>query len=86
MATEEQQAVWLELFNSDDYCPIGTHQLKSWLTGGGVITTEVALFNVTEYTGTILTDLFGEHGQFADVEHFWEAQNAAIAKEHRERD
>jgi len=36
---------------------------------------------VTEYTGTILTDLFGEHGQFADVEHFWEAQNAAIAKE-----
>jgi len=81
MATEEQQAAWLELFNSDDYCPTGTHQLKAWLTGGGVITTEVALFNVAEYTGTILTDLFGEHGQFADVEHFWESQNAAIAKE-----
>ena len=80
MATEEQQAAWLELFNSDDYCPTG-QQLKAWLTGGGVITTEVALFNVAEYTGTILTDLFGEHGQFADVEHFWEAQNAAIAKE-----
>ena len=81
MATEEQQAAWLELFNSDDYCPTGTHQLKAWLTGGGVITTEVALFDVAEYTGTILTDLFGEHGQFADVEHFWESQNAAIAKE-----
>jgi len=81
MATEEQQAEWLALFNSDDYCPTGTHQLKAWLTGGGVITTEVALFNVTDYTGTILTDLFGEHGQFADVEHFWESQNAAIAKE-----
>jgi len=81
MATEEQQAAWLELFNSDDYCPTGTHQLKAWLTGGGVITTKVALFNVAEYKGTILTDLFGEHGQFADVEHFWEAQNSAIAKE-----
>ena len=81
MATEEQQAAWLELFNSDDYCPTGTHQLKAWLTGGGVITTEVALFNLAEYTGTILTDLFGDHGQFADVEHFWESQNAAIAKE-----
>ena len=80
MATEEQQAAWLELFNSDDYCPTGTHQLKAWLTGGGVITTETALFDVTEYTGTILTDLFGEHGQFADVEHFWESQNAAIAE------
>ena len=80
MATEEQQAEWLALFNSDDYCPTG-NQLKSWLTGGGVITTEVALFDVAEYTGTILTDLFGEHGQFADVEHFWESQNAAIAKE-----
>jgi ParB family chromosome partitioning protein len=80
MATEERQAEWLELFNSDDYCPTG-HQIKAWLTGGGVITTDKALFDVSEYTGTILTDLFGEHGQFADVEHFWESQNAAIAKE-----
>jgi len=45
MATEEQQAAWLELFNSDDYCPTGTHQLKAWLTGGGVITTDKALFS-----------------------------------------
>ena len=80
MATEERQAEWLALFNSDDYCPTG-HQIKAWLTGGGVITTDKALFSVTDYTGTILTDLFGEHGQFADVEHFWESQNAAIAKE-----
>lgn len=79
MATEEQQAEWIALFHSDDYCPTG-QQLKAWLTGGGVITTETALFDVSEYSGTILTDLFGEHGQFADTEHFWEAQNAAIAK------
>ncbi len=79
MATEEQQAEWLALFNSDDYCPTG-QQLKEWLTGGGVITTDKALFDVTDYSGTILTDLFGEHGQFADTEHFWESQNAAIAK------
>ena len=80
MATEEQQTEWLALFNSDDYCPTG-QQLKSWLTGGGVITTDKALFDVSIYNGDILTDLFGEHGQFADAEHFWEAQNAAIAKE-----
>ena len=79
MATEQQQADWIALFNSDDYCPTG-QQLKAWLTGGGVITTDKALFDVTTYSGTILTDLFGEHGQFADTEHFWEAQNAAIAK------
>lgn len=79
MATEEQQAEWLALFNSDDYCPTG-QQLKAWLTGGGMITTDKALFNVSDYSGAVLTDLFGEHGQFADVEHFWEAQNAAIAK------
>jgi len=78
MATEEQQTEWLALFNSDDYCPTG-NQLKAWLTGGGVITTDKALFDVTDYSGTILTDLFGEHGQFADTEHFWEVQNAAIA-------
>ncbi|MDB2438769.1 ParB/RepB/Spo0J family partition protein [Hellea sp.] len=79
MATEEQQAEWIALFNSDDYCPLGP-QLKAWLTGGGVITTDKALFDLAEYSGTILTDLFGEHGQFADTEHFWESQNAAIAK------
>jgi len=79
MATEEQQAEWIALFNSDDYCPTG-QQLKAWLTGGGVITTDKALFDVADYSGTILTDLFGDHGQFADLEHFWEAQNAAIVK------
>ena len=57
MATEERQAEWLALFNSDDYCPTG-HQIKSWLTGGGVITTDKALFSVADYTGTILSDLF----------------------------
>jgi len=80
MASEAQQVEWLALFNSDDYCPTG-QQLKSWLTGGGVITTDKALFDVSIFNGTILTDLFGEHGQFADTEHFWDAQNAAIAKE-----
>jgi len=47
MATEERQGEWLALFNSDDYCPTG-HQIKAWLTGGGVITTDKALFSVTD--------------------------------------
>ena len=52
MATEEQQAAWLELFNSDDYCPTGTHQLKAWLTGGPIGFVR-ALHSVAANTGNV---------------------------------
>jgi len=40
--------------------------------------TKHALFDLATFTGTIVTDLFGDGGYFADAEHFWTVQNAAI--------
>lgn len=79
LATEDQQADWLVLFQSEDeHAPTG-HSLKAWLCGGEHITADKAIFPVGEYSGAILADLFGEHGVFADADLFWSHQNAAIA-------
>ncbi|WP_017930667.1 ParB/RepB/Spo0J family partition protein [Robiginitomaculum antarcticum] len=78
LATPDQQAKWLELFHGETYAPQG-HNLKEWLTGGAQISTECALFNVADFDGTIITDLFGETDYFADPDAFWPLQNAAIA-------
>ena len=80
LATKAQQKAWLALFEGEDgYAPRG-QQLKAWLFGGGAISTEVALFDLAEYKGQIVTDLFGEHGYFADADAFWAAQSAEIEK------
>lgn len=79
MATKKQQRAWLELFNaSDNYAPEG-YALKSWLFGGTSIPVENALFDVTEYDGNIITDLFEEDRYFDDAEKFWPLQSKAIA-------
>jgi ParB family chromosome partitioning protein len=39
-----------------------------------------ALFDVTSYQGSIVSDLFGEERYFADSEAFWTLQNVAIAE------
>lgn len=80
MATKRQQKDWLTLFNSDDeYAPDG-YQLKNWLFGGANIPTENALFDLADYNGGIVADLFGEERYFDDIAKFWELQNTAIAK------
>ncbi len=84
MATSKQQKAWLALFKSEDeYAPEG-YQLKSWLFGGANISTDNALFDLTDYKGGIISDLFGEESYFDDAKKFWELQNKAIAemKEH----
>jgi|TARA_R100000365_G_C2745164_1_gene73950 ParB family chromosome partitioning protein len=79
LATKEQQEDWLTLLNAEDeYAPRG-EQLKDWLTGGGRITTDKALFDLEAYDGTVLTDLFGETAIFGDADLFWTCQNEAIA-------
>ncbi|MEM9211835.1 MAG: ParB/RepB/Spo0J family partition protein [Pseudomonadota bacterium] len=79
MASTRQQKEWYRLFKSDDgYAPQGW-QLKSWLFGGVQIPTENALFDLDDYKGVIVSDLFGEDAYFADPELFWEHQNKAIA-------
>lgn len=83
MASKSQQKAWIALFEDEDaYCPTG-HQLKSWLFGGQSIKAGQALFDLDTFTGTLISDLFGEERYFADADQFWDAQNAII-EERRE--
>jgi ParB family transcriptional regulator, chromosome partitioning protein len=80
MATKTQQKEWYKLLTSEDaYAPQG-HRLKNWLFGGEQIPVANALFEVAEYKGTIVSDLFGEESYFADPRLFWEHQSIAIAQ------
>ena len=80
LATPGQQAEWLRLYKSEDErAPMG-RSCKAWITGGAVITTDKALFALDAYEGTVIADLFGELGVFADADAFWTAQAAAIAQ------
>ncbi|MEH6808137.1 MAG: ParB/RepB/Spo0J family partition protein [Hyphomonas oceanitis] len=80
LATQDQQAEWLRLFDSEDArAPMGRN-CKAWITGGAIITTDKALFDLAGYEGLITADLFGEHGVFADADAFWTAQAAAVAQ------
>ncbi|KCZ60160.1 ParB/RepB/Spo0J family partition protein [Hyphomonas atlantica] len=80
LATPDQQAEWLRLWESEtDRAPMG-RSCKAWITGGTTITTDKALFDLDAYEGQVTADLFGEHGVFADADQFWQAQSAAIAE------
>lgn len=80
LATSEQQAEWLRLFESEDEREPRGRACKAWVTGGTAITTDKALFDLESYHGQVVADLFGEAGVFADVSAFWAAQSAAIAE------
>ena len=78
LASKAQQKAWLALFRDEEaYAPRGT-QLKAWLFGGASISTSAAIFDMAEFKGQIVSDLFAEDGYFADADQFWEAQSAAI--------
>ena len=80
LATKAQQKAWLALFEGEDgYAPRGS-QLKAWLFGGGAISVKVALFDMADYQGQIVTNLFEEDGYFADSDAFWAAQQAEVEK------
>lgn len=79
MATPRQQRDWWKLFkDKESYAPQG-RQLRGWLFGGGVIRLDRALFDLEQYTGPIISDLFSEARYFGDVQAFWSLQHAAIA-------
>ena len=70
LATPEQQAAWLALFNDEEeYAPHGD-ELKAWLTGGNNISTKTALFDLADYDGTIITDLLMRTVISATLIHF----------------
>ena len=80
LATPDQQAEWLRLYESEDERAPRGRNCKAWITGGAIITTDKALFDIADYEGQITADLFGEHGVFADPDAFWKAQSAAVAQ------
>ena len=78
LATKAQQKSWLALFDDPEgHAPWGS-ALKAWLFGGASISASVALFDLSAYTGQIVSDLFGEERYFADAGEFWTAQKAEI--------
>ena len=80
MATKSQQKAWFKRFKDPkDRAPTG-RSLKHWLFGGASIEVSAALFPEEDYTGSIVTDLFGEERYFDDPVKFWTCQNKAIAE------
>lgn len=78
LASKVRQREWLALFDDTEaYCPTG-YSLKAWLFGGASIPVSAALFDVADYAGEIVSDLFGEERYFADSASFWTAQSAAV--------
>jgi len=78
LATTKQQKAWWALFKSDEYAP-QNHALKEWLFGGSQISVENALFDLAEYDGATISDLFGDEVYFDDAAKFWVLQNPVIA-------
>ncbi|MEM5585229.1 ParB/RepB/Spo0J family partition protein [Roseibium sp. AS2] len=79
MATMRQQKAWWKLHKAEDgWAPTGV-QLKSWLFGGAHVPTSNARFDLADYPGTIVTDLFDDASYFAECDTFWELQNQAIS-------
>ncbi|MDG2532560.1 ParB N-terminal domain-containing protein [Sphingomonas sp. HITSZ_GF] len=78
LASKARQRDWLGLFDDPEaYCPSG-HQLKAWLFGGASIPVSAALFDMADYPGEVISDLFGDERYFADTASFWAAQAPAI--------
>ena len=80
MASKTKQAEWLKLAKDEEQDTPRGHWLKTWIMGDEQISTRTALFDLKDYKGAILTDLFGEREYFADPDMFWSLQNAKIAE------
>jgi ParB family transcriptional regulator, chromosome partitioning protein len=78
LASKAQQKAWLALYDDEEsYTPHG-QQLKAWLFGGASVSVKNALFDVANYDGQIVTNLFEEDGYFADADAFWTAQMVEV--------
>ena len=81
LATKAQQREWLALVDCPEkHAPTGS-QLKAWLFGGSAIAAKVAMFDLADYKGAVISDLFGEDSYFADADAFWTAQLAEVEKQ-----
>ena len=81
LATKAQQREWLALVDCPEkHAPTGS-SLKAWLFGGSAIAAKVAMFDLADYAGEVISDLFGEDSYFADADAFWTAQMAEVEKQ-----
>ena len=81
LASKTQQREWLALVDCPEkHAPTGT-SLRAWLFGGSAIAAKVAMFDLADYTGEIVSDLFGEDSYFADADAFWTAQMTEVEKQ-----
>lgn len=80
MASKAKQADWLKLAKDEEQDTPTGRWLKNWLLGEEHISTKVALFDMKNYNGSVISDLFGEQEFFADPDAFWTLQNAKIAE------
>ena len=78
LATKQQQKDWLVLWDDEEQHTPRGNTLKKWLLGGENIATSVALFDLGQYQGEVITDLFGEEKFFANPDGFWALQDTAI--------
>lgn len=80
LASKAKQKAWWKLFKDEEqYTPTGRN-LKAWLFEGGAISTANALFDLEQFEGAIVSNLFGDDNYFADNEQFWTAQNNVIVQ------
>ncbi len=80
VASKSKQAEWLKLASDEEQETPRGRWLKEWILGEEQISTSCALFDLKDYKGAILTDLFGEQEYFADPDIFWSLQSAKIAE------
>jgi ParB family chromosome partitioning protein len=80
LLSKARQREWLELLDDPEACCPTGMRLKAWAFGGASIPVSAALFDLDSYSGSIVSDLFGEDRYFADAQMFWTAQEAAIAE------
>ena len=80
LASKSKQAAWLKLAKDEAQDTPRGRWLKNWIMGEEQISTKTALFDLKDYKGAILTDLFGENEYFAEPSKFWKLQNTKIAE------
>jgi len=78
LASKAQQKEWLALLDDPASYPPRGSSLKAWLFGGDSIPAKAAIFDLANYEGELVTDLFGEDTYFASADAFWAAQHAAV--------
>ena len=84
LASKHQQKGWLALSEDEEQHAPSGNALKKWLLGGENIPTTVALFDLAQYQGEIITDLFGEEKFFGNAQGFWALQDTVIATKREE--